>query len=201
MSEPRIPEYLKTSCPQCKGSGRVLYRDIDESYEGTCSLCKGRGWEFKLSLREMGERIAALDEERDALKVENALLDDLNAEMSSAAGIQAIVDNYESMRKENKTLKAQLAEADFDFGGWRAIKARLEKELEDAQREKHKIRAMLTENENLAFRYKQQVERLLIAAQAVIDRWMTPSWKDVGPTAQVINALANAVSAARKESK
>lgn len=31
--------------------------------------------------------------------------------------------------------------------------------------------------------------RLRAAAQAVIDRWDTPLWKDVGPTADVINKL------------
>lgn len=81
---------------------------------------------------------------------------------------------------------------------WDEIKT-LKAQLEDEQREKHKIRAMLATNENLAFRYKQQVDRLLIAAQAVIDRWMTPSWRGAKPTAQVIYALANAVSETRKE--
>ena len=31
--------------------------------------------------------------------------------------------------------------------------------------------------------------QLLTAAQAVIDRWDTPNWKDVEPTAKVINEL------------
>jgi hypothetical protein len=77
----------------------------------------------------------------------------------------------------------------------------LKAQLLEEQVEKQRIRDLLTVNEDGWFAAKQQVERLLVAAQAVIDRWMTPSWKDAEPTAQVINALSNAVSAARKEGK
>jgi hypothetical protein len=35
---------------------------------------------------------------------------------------------------------------------------------------------------------------LRVAAQAVIDRWDTPLWKDVEPTGRVINRLRNAFS-------
>ena len=34
------------------------------------------------------------------------------------------------------------------------------------------------------------------AAQAVVDRWDTPLWKDAGPTAYVINRLRDALAEA-----
>lgn len=40
---------------------------------------------------------------------------------------------------------------------------------------------------------------LVDAAQAVIDRWDSPKWKDVPPTADSINALRRAVKAWRGE--
>ena len=45
---------------------------------------------------------------------------------------------------------------------------------------------------NMADRVASQRE-LLDAAKAVVARWDTPSWKDVGPTADYINRLRNAV--------
>ena len=36
---------------------------------------------------------------------------------------------------------------------------------------------------------------LAAAAQAVVDRWDTPNWKDVEPTADVINRLRKALTA------
>lgn len=35
----------------------------------------------------------------------------------------------------------------------------------------------------------EEIDRLRRAAQAVVDRWNTPLWKDVGPTAEVIYRL------------
>lgn len=40
----------------------------------------------------------------------------------------------------------------------------------------------------------EQRDELLAAAQAMIDRWDTPLWKDVPSTAEYINALRNAVA-------
>ena len=39
------------------------------------------------------------------------------------------------------------------------------------------------------------------AAQAVVDRWDTPLWKDVEPTAHVINRLRDALGAAPDDMK
>jgi hypothetical protein len=43
------------------------------------------------------------------------------------------------------------------------------------------------------FRHPAPDARLVDAAQAVVDRWDTPSWKDVPATAEYINALRNAL--------
>lgn len=41
-----------------------------------------------------------------------------------------------------------------------------------------------------------RLEQLEKAAQAVVERWDTPLWKDVEPTAGVINRLRNALTKA-----
>lgn len=40
----------------------------------------------------------------------------------------------------------------------------------------------------------RQLDELLSAAQAVVDRWDAPLWQDTPSTAQVINALRAAIS-------
>ena len=42
-------------------------------------------------------------------------------------------------------------------------------------------------------------DALVKAAQAVIDRWDTPAWKDVEPTATFINELRKQVAAHRAQ--
>lgn len=41
------------------------------------------------------------------------------------------------------------------------------------------------------------MNQLIEAAQAVVDRWDTPLWKDAPATAESINALRNALSESR----
>lgn len=41
----------------------------------------------------------------------------------------------------------------------------------------------------------EEVARLREAAQAVVDRWHTPLWKDAEPTAAVIGRLSQALAA------
>ncbi len=43
-------------------------------------------------------------------------------------------------------------------------------------------------------RLRAENERLRAAAQAVIERWDSPKWKDEAPTADVISALRAAVA-------
>lgn len=44
-----------------------------------------------------------------------------------------------------------------------------------------------------------RVTELESAARAVVARWDTPLWKDVAPTAEVINALRNALADGEKQ--
>jgi hypothetical protein len=43
----------------------------------------------------------------------------------------------------------------------------------------------------------QQRDSLAEAAQAVVDRWDAPTWKDLEPTAKFMNALRKAIAAAK----
>lgn len=56
------------------------------------------------------------------------------------------------------------------------------------------IRGYLDEMKKSCERTAQQRDGLLTAAQAVIDRWDTPLWKDVPATAEFINELRVAVA-------
>jgi hypothetical protein len=46
-----------------------------------------------------------------------------------------------------------------------------------------------------------EIERLREAANAVVQRWETPLWKDVEPTAHVIYALRDELAAQQQASK
>ena len=47
----------------------------------------------------------------------------------------------------------------------------------------------------------EKLANLIIAAQAIVDRWETPLWKDVEPTATFIYELRDAVKAVKEELK
>ena len=65
----------------------------------------------------------------------------------------------------------------------------------DAMREDNKRLA------DVAQALESKLEGLIDAAQAVIDRWETPMWKDVPPTADYIYRLRDAVVAAKGEAE
>lgn len=44
---------------------------------------------------------------------------------------------------------------------------------------------------------RKQRDTLAEAAQAVVDRWDAPTWKDLEPTAKFMNALRKAIAAAK----
>jgi len=51
--------------------------------------------------------------------------------------------------------------------------------------------------ERMVYEARQQRDTLAEAAQAVVDRWDAPTWKDLEPTAKVINALRKAIAAVK----
>ena len=65
----------------------------------------------------------------------------------------------------------------------------------DAMREDNKRLA------SVAQAHESKLEGLFDAAQAVVERWETPMWKDVPPTADYIYRLRDAVAAASGETK
>lgn len=78
---------------------------------------------------------------------------------------------------------------------------RLAREVADLEQQRNEERkkheASVTINERLLSDNRILTERcdeLATAAQAVIDRWDTPLWKDVPATAEFINALRAAVA-------
>jgi uncharacterized protein YhaN len=48
-----------------------------------------------------------------------------------------------------------------------------------------------------AIEYQSQRDTLVDAAKAVVDRWDAPTWKELEPTAKLINALRNALAAVK----
>jgi len=44
---------------------------------------------------------------------------------------------------------------------------------------------------------REQRDALAEAAQAVVDRWDAPTWKELEPTAKFMNALRNALAAVK----
>ena len=124
MTEYPIPEDLKRPHSYCRGTGHVIepaYHDSparETSYD--CLGCGGRGWVWALTQDGMADRIAK-DEAGLA-----ALAADLQR---SDALLQDATKRLLERDAEIVALKAELAEADFDFGGWRAIKKRLETEI------------------------------------------------------------------------
>jgi rubrerythrin len=57
----------------------------------------------------------------------------------------------------------------------------------------------LEEKTNEVARLREQLQKLRDAAQAVVDRWETPLWKDAEPTASVIYRLRDALATAPEE--
>ena len=59
----------------------------------------------------------------------------------------------------------------------------------------------LIEQQNLRVEYSERCDELLTAAQAVIDRWDTPLWKNVPATGEYIGRLRVAIAAIAKGEK
>jgi len=53
--------------------------------------------------------------------------------------------------------------------------------------------------DNEVARFREELQRLKSAAQAVVDRWETPLWKEAEPTASVIYRLRDAIAPAPEE--
>lgn len=69
--ELKIPEDLRSLCPNCYGVGSVILTGFTGGdVTGGCPVCHARGWLWKLDQQEMAERIAAKDAELATLRTE-----------------------------------------------------------------------------------------------------------------------------------
>ena len=77
MSELKIPEDLKVTCPLCAGAGE---KEVSSFYDPSimlikiCHVCKRKGWIWALDLDEMAERIARAEARATAAEAENKRL-------------------------------------------------------------------------------------------------------------------------------
>jgi predicted RNase H-like nuclease (RuvC/YqgF family) len=89
------------------------------------------------------------------------------------------------------------------------LERELSKQTNEVARLQQQIRNMLeiidddtkqkTELHNEVERLMEELQRLKSLAQAVVDRWETPAWKDAEPTASVIYRLRDALAPASEE--
>lgn len=99
-------------------------------------------------------------------------------------------DAMGDLREKIKGLQAKLAEAEREKSDllrqWNELDLRSEKKHREWNEQllAEKLRADAAEAKRAAVRE---------AAQAVIDRWETPNWKEAEPTADVIARLRNAI--------
>ena len=66
----------------------------------------------------------------------------------------------------------------------------------------HRVRELITENNKLRenlWQHAERLEEVEMAAQAVVDRWETPLWKDAEPTAAVIYRLRDILANGQDE--
>jgi hypothetical protein len=61
------------------------------------------------------------------------------------------------------------------------------------------LKRALSEKTNEVARLMEDIKRIKSAAQAVVDRWETPLWKEAEPTAAVIYRLRDALAPAPEE--
>ena len=87
---------------------------------------------------------------------------------------------------ENKRMKAIYDEM-----------AKLERELAEARKDAANQRSLA----DMALAHRDAIiterDTLEEAAQAVVDRWDAPTWKDLEPTAKFMNALREALAAVK----
>lgn len=87
---------------------------------------------------------------------------------------------------------------------WRAME-KLKKERNDARARADLAKILLDNQEGRHKRELAEVtrqrDRIAKAGQALVDRWETPSWKDVPHTGKFIRALSDAISSAERSAQ
>jgi hypothetical protein len=95
----------------------------------------------------------------------------------------------------------ELSEVEYphDFYALGDLCRRLEREITFWQAKAHEAEESEGKHEAEVERLREELQGLKHAAQAVVDRWETPLWKDAEPTASVIYRLRNALASAPEE--
>ena len=109
---------------------------------GICHVCNTTIWSKSGSItdqRGMAHPICLVTQDRDALK----------AQIAEERNANAVVfeGTTQELRKYIESLKAQLAEADFGFGGWAATKKRLQDELAERDATIERLSAEVSDEE------------------------------------------------------
>lgn len=124
------------------------------------------------------DRIMALAQERDRLRAELAEVTERAA--AAETQIQDVIEKYGDPEDEQTLDQVVQWFVNSSNEGWNSAGDELAKRLEAEKR----AEAALAE--------------LQQAAQAVVDRWDSPSWKDQPHTAEFINRLRHAIESARR---
>ena len=86
------------------------------------------------------------------------------------------------LKNENTRLRDRIKELEVEKEGIQTAQSAMAEAMESTRKRMHRMQQIVG---NLTMAHKIQCE----AAQAVVDRWETPTWKDAEPTAAVIYRL------------
>ena len=105
----------------------------------------------------------------------------------------------EAYQKQNETYRSSKYACDYHH----ELKINAEKERDEARNECDKIKQLLLAADSDVDAYlgvcmerdeaRERLAKITIAAEAVIDRWEQPAWKDTEPTGTVIYRLRDAL--------
>lgn len=172
---------MRSSTETLVAAMRILARDIqsgDGVANAAISEAADRLEELQASIAELDGRINTLLEQRNKLgqDVQNAAITGVVPENHAIGAQLGLVANLRAMVGEHEQGNSR-AILDSSNHVRNATKMVTDRQLADAVNE---LRA------------------ITIAADALVDRWHTPLWKDATPTAEYIAALRLAAESARK---
>ena len=141
----------------------------------------------EILIAELREQILHLERERIVefcdLKNENTTLRESCIELENKmAAAHNDARHLDSLRSENTSLLERIKELEIEKEGIQTAQAAMAEAMESTRKRMHRMQQIFG---NLTMAHKIQCE----AAQAVVDRWETPTWKDAEPTAAVIYRL------------
>ena len=113
--------------------------------------------------------------------------------LTDAAAFSIIENRHDGNRVRRMVVDVELAEElEKELAASKTAQAAMAAALESTRKRMHRMQQIFG---NLTLAHKIQSE----AAQAVVDRWETPLWKDAEPTAAVIYRLRDTLSNVRRQ--